>query len=79
MRWYYKLIERGERYFIYAYSRECKKYDGRIKYDINSKNVDMITPSHEDSKSVWAQQKALEHFNKVIINSFPEDCSVCCG
>ena len=79
MRWYYKLLERGENFYIYAYSRESKNFDGRIRYDIDGGTPVMIEPSKADLDSKLSQKSALNHFWKVIKNDFPVECSVCCG
>lgn len=79
MRWYYKLLETGERFYIYAYSRESKDFDGIIRYDVETESPVMVKPSEMDINSELSQEIALSHFWKVINNDFPKECSVCCG
>ena len=78
MRWYYKLLEDQLGYFLYAYSRESKDYSGRIRYDKASGTAE-VTLRCEADEDDYDTQKALEHFQKVINDSFPEERSVCCG
>lgn len=79
MIWYYKIIEHSEKMYIYAYSRESNKLDGRIKYDSVTGKTTIVTPSIEDKNSLKAQKKTLEHFYTVVKENFPEERSICCG
>lgn len=79
MRWNYKLIDHSEKMYIYAYSRESNKLDGRIKYDISAGKATIMKPSKEDENILKAQKKAIEHFYTVVRENFPGERSVCCG
>ena len=79
MRWYYKLIEKGINFYLYAYSRESKDFDGQIRFDTETGKTTLVTPSAVDMDSKFLQGKAQEHFWKVVRDGFPEERSVCCG
>ena len=79
MRWKYKLIEKSDRIYIYAYSRETDDLDGVISYDLETKQAQLIKPCKGDERSNITKEMALEHFWKVINEGFPEYRYVCCG
>ena len=79
MRWRYKLKEKSERIFIYAYSRETSDLDGLITYDVEKQTASIMRPSSLDRNSKKAQTKALQHFATVVEKGFPEEQYICCG
>ena len=79
MRWYYKLIEKAGGFYVYAYSRESKDYDGRIRWEEASNTSEMVTPAKGDTESKLLQDMAISHFWRVISEGFPAERSVCCG
>ena len=78
MRWYYKLLEKAGGFYVYAYSRESRDYDGRIRFAEASQSSEMITPAKGDDNKLL-QEMALSHFWRVINEGFPAERSVCCG
>jgi len=79
MWWKYHLVEKSRRIYIYAYSRESTSLDGRITFDVEKQAASLLQPSVSDKASKKAQDKALQHFQNVIDNGFPEEYDVCCG
>lgn len=79
MRWYFRLLEQGATFYLYAYSRESKDFDGRIRYDTETETISVTIPCAADRDSEWLQEKARNHFWKVIRDGFPQERSVCCG
>lgn len=79
MRWKYKMVEKSNRLYIYAYSRETDMLDGMISFDREKHEALIIKPSNNDKNSKKAQDKAMEHFEAVINENFPIELYVCCG
>ena len=79
MQWYYKLLEQAGGFYLYAYSREGKDYDGRIRCAEKSGNSELIVPAKGDAENKLLQEMALSHFWRVISEGFPSERSVCCG
>lgn len=79
MRWIYKLIEKSERIFIYAYARESEELDGRISYDTKTGRITVTKPCTKDKGKSYCLEKAAEHFQRVIEDNFPDERHVDCG
>ena len=79
MRWLFKLLDRSERFIVYAYSVEGDSLDGRIVYDIEKNETKIAKPCSKDIDSEWRQKKTIEHFYKVKKEGFPEERYVCIG
>ena len=74
MRWYYKLLEKAGGSYVYAYSRESRDYDGRIRFTEASQSSEIITPAKGDDNKLL-QAMALSHFGSVINEGFPAERS----
>lgn len=79
MYWCYKLVEKTESQYIYAYSRGNKELDGLICYDINTKKPTLIRACAADVGMNRSSDGAIARFRKVVKRNFPAECSVCCG
>lgn len=79
MWWLYKLIKSDKSVYEYAYSRESNNLDGRLVYDSSTGDITVTKRESKDSKSVFCEEKAIEHFYTVIKNGLPEEYQVACG
>lgn len=79
MRWKYRLLSHENGVYLYAYARENAEREGTIRYDVNTDNVEMITPCSNDEKYKTAFEAALVHFYTVVREGFPEEITVSCG
>lgn len=79
MRWIYKLIEKSGRFYIYAYARESEVLDGVISYDTKNSKITVAKPCSKDIGKKYGVEKAIEHFQHVIDEGFPEERHVDCG
>lgn len=79
MNWWYKLIQKTSREYIYAYSRESEILDGVIIYDTTTKTARIEKESSTDSESIISLNASLRHFIKVVREGFPAERHVCCG
>lgn len=78
MYWWYKLLEKNGDVYRYAYSRESDICDGIIVYSATTQTA-IIEKVSKTDRTLWEQQKSLEHFSKVIKEGFPKQRQVCCG
>lgn len=74
-RWY-KLISKSDTGYVYAYSLECRKYDGIITYSMESGEEVMEKPSVTDRGSRWREGLSLKRFYAVAEKEFPEEYRV---
>ena len=79
MRWKYKLLEKSDRLYVYAYSRETDDLDGLISYDFKTDQARLVRPCKGDEGSKMAERSALSHFQTVVNEGFPAYRYVCCG
>ncbi len=79
MRWIYKLIEKTDSHYLYAYAREREDLDGEISYDVLKGISTVIKPCGKDIRKEYCSKKAIEHFQHVIDEGFPEERHVDCG
>ncbi len=79
MRWIFKLIEKSERIYIYAYSRESDLLDGIISYDANNRKTTIAKPCSNDVGDEFLINWAIEHFQRVVNEGFPDERHVDCG
>jgi len=78
MNWWFKLITVTDNVYEYAYSRENKNLDGRIKYDANHDEVVFEKKCSNDRYSV-EREAAIMHFWQVVEEGLPEERHICCG
>lgn len=79
MRWFFKVIAETVDEFVYAYSRENREFDGRIRINKKSGSATIEYPSAEDANSDFAQTVVCAKAYRLKMNNFPDALSVCCG
>ena len=79
MHWWYKLIEKREDGYVYAYSCESDILDGIITYHASSNKVEMTKESATDEGSPRRLKRSIDHFYILVRENFPEIRHVCCG
>lgn len=78
MWWIFEKLEDNNNFVLYAYSRETKELDDRIRYDKANESMQVITPCHDDS-SEFALEKAIERMHYLVSNGFPQRKMFACG
>ena len=79
MRWFFKKIQETADEFVYAYSRESREFDGKIRINKNTGEAWMSQPSAADANSPFSQKAACAKAFRLKVNGFPDDLNVCCG
>ncbi len=79
MRWIYRLIEKKDNIYFYAYARESSFLDGIISYDVIEEDINVIKPCSNDAGDDFYIHYSEEHFYHVIKDNFPEERHVDCG
>ncbi len=79
MWWYYEKISETSDVVLYAYSRENRNLDGRIKIDKKTGEAQMIQPSVEDVDGEFAQKAACRKTYHLMKENFPDNRMIACG
>lgn len=82
MRWIYKLIEKRDNIYIYAYARESENLDGIIYYYVLEDKAEAVKLCKNDidfGYPDFVKEKAEQHFYHVIKDGFPAVRHVDCG
>ena len=82
MRWIYKLIEKRDDLYIYAYARESETLDGIIYYYVLEEKTEVIKLCTNDINlgfPDFLKEKAKQQFYHVIKDGFPAVRHVDCG
>jgi len=79
MWWYYEKISETADTMIYAYSRENRNLDGRMKIDRKTGKAEMLQPSAEDVDSTYAQKAACRKAYQLMKSNFPVNKMIACG
>lgn len=79
MHWWYKLIEKRDDVYIYAYSCESDILDGIITYHIANNTAEITKESVTDEGKPRRLKRSVEHFYTLVRENLPEIRHICCG